>query len=97
RKPLVGTVEANLAEHGVGAINIDGCRIDGAKGDGNWTGRDLAGKPGGLFEGGFKPREAREEKQLGRWPANVIHDGSEEVIAAFPSARGQQGDLNGQS
>lgn len=29
----------------------------------------------------------------GRWPANVIHDGSEEVVAAFPDAKGQQGDL----
>lgn len=31
----------------------------------------------------------------GRWPANVIHDGSEEVIAAFPNAPGQQGALTG--
>jgi len=31
---------------------------------------------------------------LGRWPANLIHDGSEEVRAAFPNAKGQQGDLN---
>jgi site-specific DNA-methyltransferase (adenine-specific) len=29
----------------------------------------------------------------GRWPANIIHDGSDEVIAAFPQALGQQGDL----
>ncbi|MBV6787253.1 site-specific DNA-methyltransferase [Xanthomonas campestris pv. uppalii] len=33
----------------------------------------------------------------GRWPANVITDGSEEVIAAFPTAPGQQGDLRGHS
>lgn len=30
---------------------------------------------------------------LGRWPANIIHDGSAEVLAAFPDAKGQQGDL----
>lgn len=33
----------------------------------------------------------------GRWPANIIHDGSREVVSAFPDAAGQQGDLNGQS
>lgn len=33
---------------------------------------------------------------VGRWPANVIHDGSEEVLAAFPDAPGQQGDLRQQ-
>lgn len=32
---------------------------------------------------------------LGRWPANLIHDGSDEVLAAFPEAKGQQGDLKG--
>lgn len=30
-----------------------------------------------------------------RWPANVIHDGSDEVMAAFPNAKGQQGALTG--
>jgi DNA modification methylase len=34
---------------------------------------------------------------LGRWPANIIHDGSDEVLAAFPDAPGQQGDLSGHS
>jgi hypothetical protein len=31
----------------------------------------------------------------GRWPANMIHDGSEEVVAAFPTAPGQQGKVSG--
>lgn len=34
---------------------------------------------------------------LGRWPANLIHDGSDEVRAAFPDAKGQQGNLVGHS
>lgn len=33
----------------------------------------------------------------GRWPANLIHDGSDDVQAAFPAAPGQQGDLKGHS
>lgn len=31
----------------------------------------------------------------GRWPANLIHDGSDEVVLCFPDAKGQQGDLVG--
>lgn len=69
RKPLGGTVVANMHEHGVGALNIDGCRIHAG---GNWRPEE----GGILFHGNMKP---------GRWPANVIHDGSEEVLAAFPS------------
>lgn len=56
RKPLIGTVAANVLAHGTGALNIDGCRVGGVD---------------------------------GRWPANLIHDGSPEVIAAFPDAPGQ--------
>jgi DNA modification methylase len=51
RKPLNGTVAANVLQHGTGALNINACRI------------------------GDPP---------GRWPANVIHDGSDEVTAMFP-------------
>ena len=44
RKPLIGTVAENVLQHGTGAINVDGGRVEG-----------------------------------GRWPANFIHDGSEEA------------------
>ena len=63
RKPLVGTVAENVLRHGTGAINVDGCRVEG-----------------------------------GRWPANFIHDGSEEVVGLFPNAGGgfgKRGKLNG--
>ncbi len=36
-------------------------------------------------------------RQLGRWPANVVHDGSEDVISAFPESAGAQGDVRGHS
>ena len=49
RKPLIGTVASNVLEHGTGAINVDGCRVDGE-----------------------------------RWPANLLHDGSEEVDRLMP-------------
>ena len=41
------------------------------------------------FGGGLKGGSRTEPQRLGRWPANVIHDGSDEVLAAFPEAPGQ--------
>jgi DNA modification methylase len=58
RKALCGTVAANVLEHGTGAINIDGCRVED------------------------------DSSTAGRWPANFIHDGSEDVLALFPDTKG---------
>lgn len=80
RKPLVGTVAENVLDHGTGAINIDGCRVptDELTPRHNNNTATLLKKG---FEGDAK---TIEPSPLGRWPANIIHDGSEEVIAAFP-------------
>jgi site-specific DNA-methyltransferase (adenine-specific) len=86
RKPLIGTVEANWLEHGTGALNIDGCRVQGAKGAGNWRG--MGGEAGKLYEGGFSKSEPSEQDPEGRWPANLIHDGRDEVVALFPREAG---------
>lgn len=88
RKPLSeGTVAANLLRWRTGALNIDGCRIEGESTKRNNHGG--TGDPtqwrtgnGGDFTSG---------SDAGRWPANVCHDGSDEVIAAFPDSNGQQG------
>jgi site-specific DNA-methyltransferase (adenine-specific) len=80
RKPLCGTIASNVCQYGTGALNIDGCRIDGAKPDttrgASTTGLAMRGTLGGqgrILDDG-----------RGRWPANVIHDGSAEVVSAFP-------------
>jgi DNA modification methylase len=87
RKPLIGTVAANVLEHGTGAINIDGCRVatdptvDDPRlgGKGAWTtSQQQSGDTVSL------PRGIVASSALGRWPANIIHDGSDEVVAAFP-------------
>ncbi|MCO7512373.1 site-specific DNA-methyltransferase [Serratia fonticola] len=89
RKPLEGTVEGNVDQYGTGALNIDLCRVP--------TEEALTGGAGGLLSHvrDEKSPDAEEWKanQLGRWPANVLHDGSEDVVQAFPDAKGQQGDL----
>lgn len=92
RKPLTGTVAENVMQFGTGAINIEATRIPGAKPD---TTRGAGGQ-----NGRYAPIAAQGrivDDGLGRWPANVIHDGSDEVLAAFPDAPGQQGDLKGHS
>jgi DNA modification methylase len=68
RKPLVGTVAANVLEWGVGGLNIDGSRIAGE----SWGSRP-AHSPKEVFEGGWTPK-ATESAPAGRWPANIILD-----------------------
>ena len=95
RKPLDGTVAANVLAHGTGALNIDGCRIASEAGDPNAR----AAKQGAVgpgYEGGFGVTERSWDAHRGRWPANVIHDGSDEVLAAFPTAPGQQRAVTGE-
>lgn len=94
RKPLIGTIAANVLAHGTGALNIDACRIE------------ANGRPARVATGLGREHDdaaninvgsglAVGATDLGRWPANVIHDGSEEVLAGFPESDGQQGDVRG--
>ena len=81
RKPLIGTVANNVLTYGTGAINIDGSRV----GTDGGTARDgLATEPN---EAGWANMKGHgiAELNAGRWPANVIHDGSDEVLAGFPN------------
>lgn len=85
RKPLIGTVAENVLEYGTGAINVDGCRV-GTEG-GTAFGRS-ADKSQTDSVGGYLNAKAGKPIDAGRWPANIIHDGSEEVVAAFPALHG---------
>lgn len=87
RRPLIGTVAANVLQHGTGAINVDGCRTAGTEVTARAQGKDIRG---GNWSGAGGRSELITGGGTGRWPANVVHDGSEEVIAAFPDAPGQQ-------
>lgn len=99
RKPLTGTVAANVLAHGTGAMNIDGCRVEHVTVDGGSLATNphlrshINGGNGGIVMGREEHRRVVKPHTDGRWPANLIHDGSEEVRAAFPDAKGQQGDL----
>jgi len=86
RKPLEGTVANNVLTYGVGGINIDGTRV-GSEGGTSLEGVEPTPRSGnenvyGVYENmSFgKPVEG-----LGRFPANFIHDGSDEVVELFPN------------
>jgi hypothetical protein len=67
RKPLAGTVAANVLAHGTGALNIDGCRVPGA--------RPATTRGAGGQRGRFGPIGAQgriEDDGAGRWPTNAI-------------------------
>ena len=85
RKPLAGTVAETVLEHGTGGLNVDGCRV--AHDDDvdlaelihcqtEQSGDTLTINIPGFVGAKYKPG--------GRWPANVVHDGSDEVLAGFP-------------
>lgn len=113
RKPIEETVEKNFDLHGTGVLNIEASRVphnellragagatfdtlhhhEGRKGEAsakkfytNNGSTNFAAKPG--------PRGGDIK---GRWPANIIHDGSAVVESIFPLSAGQQGDLKGHS
>ena len=88
RKPFPGTVAANVLEHGTGAINVDGCRVgidpvaDASQlRTMNRSQKDDANGWGMNQNGGDTPTVVSPS---GRWPANLIHNGSDEVVGLFP-------------
>lgn len=96
RKPLDGTVSANVLKHGTGALNIDACRVPYEPGGSAATNplvRELHGCKNnhGADKGASWKITGEEGKvshanMIGRFPANLIHDGSDEVLACFPSS-----------
>ena len=90
RKPLIGTVAANVLTYGTGGLNIDGGRV-GSEGG---TARD--GKADEPNDAGWENMRGHGVAELnaGRWPANVIHDGSDEVVELFPDTKSGSGVKN---
>ena len=104
RKPLAGTVAANVLEHGTGALNVDGCRIDAGQdyrdkcasvvGLGSNRNGDAYGEWTGVRQDSASP--------AGRWPANVVLDETQAealdeqsgtlTSGANPTRRGADGD-----
>jgi hypothetical protein len=95
RKPLEGTVAQTVLTHGTGGINIDGCRVSPQ------SDKDLkeirSERPSktsnandySLNHGGLEGFDRSNRQEInGRFPANFIHDGSDEVLELFPQSNG---------
>ena len=97
RKPLgESTVAKNVIKYGTGAININDCRV----------GNEIRTTPVSsdddrddktMFGMNAKIHHEREETSKGRWPANIIHDGSDEVLEIFPDTGKATGKIVHQS
>ena len=82
RKPLgEKTLAANVLKHGTGGLNIDGCRVESD---------ESTARPSGVNSTCYgednRKGMVRGGSGLGRFPANVMHDGSDEVVELFPGA-----------
>jgi DNA modification methylase len=91
RKPIAEqNIAQNVLKWGVGGINIDECRV----------GNDIVSvhnAPKGTFAGGEQGRGSDTEtyrEHNGRFPANIIHDGSDEVVSGFPETKSSGGEFN---
>jgi len=99
RKPFPKgyTVANNVLKHGVGGINIDGCRVGDEiiKTSGGRsvaiTGDERVGAALGMY-GESTPLNTEHQ---GRFPANFIHDGSDEVLELFPDSTSKSGGKSG--
>ena len=96
RKPLEGTVANNVLKWGTGGMNIDGCRVGTEEKISNHSRSEKSAISKGKYGNSTAQDTHQTEGQaLGRFPANVIHDGSDEVLQHFPESNGQQGAVTG--
>lgn len=95
RKPLVGTVAANVLEHGTGALNIDATRVGDSGGPATVTGDRRNTTVNAYGDGLGAQGGSIAQIDAGRWPANIVHDGSDEVTGCFPDAGGGYGKRGG--
>ena len=90
RKPLIGTVANNVLTYGTGGLNIDASRVPSDDGFEKAWDKPVStniSAPNGKFitEGSQHTVDLTSNRPVGgRWPANFIHDGSDEVVALFP-------------
>ena len=88
RKTFKGTVAENVLEHGTGGINIDECRVETEDIITNHSrGEESAVSKGKYGDSKAQETHQTEGQKLGRFPANVMHDGSEEVQKIFPQTK----------
>jgi site-specific DNA-methyltransferase (adenine-specific) len=97
RKPLDGTVAENVLTWGTGGVNVDACRVgtdDATTRNNSSSSSYMTGNIGGV-----QPKQAiyMTGSTQGRFPANLIHDGSEEVTGLFPIEKNPHSHFSGRN
>jgi len=87
RKPLIGTVAQNILAHGTGALNVDGCRVEGEPRTTHADGNKRTRNDGPTMREGFGVKFDATPAAAGRWPANVVLD--EHQAAALDEQSGE--------
>lgn len=90
RKPFKGSLENNYKEVGTGGLNIDGCKVGvdaiTINRHSGYNSNSLNGSTKGMWRG-------EKEVVTGRFPANLLHDNSPEVVSLFPDSKGSGGSV----
>lgn len=92
RKPLEkDTVAENVLEYGTGALNIDESRVETKpRKTGTKSIDETPSDSGNSLTGSSLSKQIEYDlKDQGRWPANIIHDGSYEVVSMFPESKSE--------
>lgn len=93
KKSVEGTIARNVLKHGTGAFNVDACRVPtGNESVSNHSRSAEAAVSKGIYGDSIAQETHQTAGQtLGRYPANLVHDGSPEVLALFPTTGKSQG------
>ena len=97
QKPVEKTIIDNVLKHGTGAMNVDACRVPTENAPKPCMGNGYRSINDKNAEQGYRPNSYSAEKSeyvpsaRGRYPANIVHDGSPEVLALFPNTGKSQG------
>ena len=90
QKPYDGKPVKSIVEQGCGALNVDGCRVGGPPRTTHVGGNKTGSRSGSVAYGQYS-EGIQSDSPSGRWPANLIHDGSEEVVGLFPETKSGTG------
>lgn len=81
QKPYEGKPVDSILKWNCGALNIGGCQV------GSELRHNSSASQNKIY-GQFQGKEQKGRESVGRWPANVILEGSEEVVSMFPKQVG---------
>ena len=93
-KPLEGNFARNALKNGVAGLNIDGCRVETVDRFGGGARMSSSGHTLNKF-GGYENDGFIDGNPQGRFPANLIHDGSADVVRLFPANAGASAPVRG--